>query len=163
MPADVARIRKMVVFVTPAATQSRLGDEWEARCWTVTLAAEVSDVDSVQSLDTMSEAATAIVHSSLVRKGEDAGLQEVCKVEVAVVDSMHLILVVSTRKADRDREYLGAAGAAMRALDAKHPIADVQGIPRRFWRLPLGLQSEEPNPEEPRHPDQGTRNPNQGT
>lgn len=59
---------------------------------------------------------------------------------VAAIDELHVVVGVSTIKLERDEAhaYLVAASAALRRLERTTPIDDIQGIPRRFWRLMLG-------------------------
>lgn len=61
-------------------------------------------------------------------------------VSLVPVDERHLMVSVTTIKLDEDEahEYLVAASAALSSLDKRVPIEDIQGIPRRFWRLLVG-------------------------
>jgi hypothetical protein len=56
------------------------------------------------------------------------------------VDVRHVIVNITTVRLEDDdaHSWLVAASVALRAFDRWIPIEDIQGIPRRFWRLLSG-------------------------
>jgi hypothetical protein len=61
-------------------------------------------------------------------------------VQVLNVDELHVVISIETIRLEEDdaHAYLVAASAALRCLDEAAPIDDIQGIPRRFWRMMIG-------------------------
>ena len=70
----------------------------------------------------------------------EGGSAHVPVVHVLGIDERHVVVIICTINLEEDdaHSYLVAASAALRALEAVTPIEDIQGIPRRFWRLVLG-------------------------
>jgi hypothetical protein len=87
------------------------------------------------------EAASAVRDARIARglAAEGEGLI-VPSVRVVLLDERHVIVNISTMRLEEDdaHAWLVAASAALKALDTSVPIDDIQGIPRRFWRLIVG-------------------------
>jgi hypothetical protein len=63
------------------------------------------------------------------------------QVRAVLIDEQHVLVSITSVKLEKDdaHAWLVAASAALRTLEKSLPVDDIQGIPRRFWRLVLGL------------------------
>jgi hypothetical protein len=120
------------------------GDERrEQRNWIVRHAEDLpaefnrDDVSRALSGEAVSAVAKARAGRGLV--AQELGVHSPV-VRLILVDERHLVVNVTTIKQEQDdaHEYLVAASAVLSILDKMVPIEDIQGIPRRFWRLLVG-------------------------
>jgi hypothetical protein len=140
-------IRISIEQLTACSTPSRLpieGDEQrEQRNWIVRHAEDLPvefDPDDVsRALSREAESAVAKARAARGLAAQDLG-PHVPIVKLISVDERHLVVTVTTIKQEQDKahEYLVAASAILSLLDKSVPIEDLQGIPRRFWRLLVG-------------------------
>lgn len=140
---DRTSIEQLTAYSRPSRLPIEGDERREQRNWIVRhaedLPAEFNPDDVSRALST--EAASAIAKARAARglAAQDLG-PHLPVVRLVLVDERHLVVNVSTIKQEEDvaHEYLVAASAALSILDERVPIEDIQGIPRRFWRLLLG-------------------------
>lgn len=113
----------------------------EQRSWVVRLVRDLPSewMPEHASVRLNKKAESAVVAARTVR-GLSATLEVIPVVRVAVVDERHVIVSITTVRLEEDdaHDYLVAASAALAALDVELPLDDIQGIPRRFWRVLIG-------------------------
>lgn len=138
---------KAIERLTAHAAPQRLpldGDETrEHRNWVIRLAQPVAgglnsnELSVILSRDAASAVAEALNERGLASAGNSIYAPTV---RVVVIDELHVVLNVSTIRLEQDEAhaYLVAASAALRGLERTAAIEDIQGIPRRFWRLVVG-------------------------
>jgi hypothetical protein len=138
--------------ITASATPKRLpidGDDTrEQRNWAVRHAPVPAGWNLDEESARLTEAAAAAVAKARATRGLDARGADLHRPAVGLlpIDERHSILNVRTVVLPQDaaHEYLVAASAALATFDTRVPIEDVQGIPRRFWRLLIGERPNSP-------------------
>jgi hypothetical protein len=133
-------VEQLTAFSTPTRLPVYGDDRMEQRNWVVRLVADLPDVwnpDDTSAL--LTKAAASAVAEARRSRGlpvEDRG-PHVPVVRALPVDARHVVVSISTIRLEEDdaHAYLVAAATALRVLDKTTPIEDIQGIPRRFWRL----------------------------
>lgn len=119
----------------PRAMQSER-DEFVSYHWAATLSEPLTaPVESIED-------AVCAAADEGVRKAEsEAGMKPSAmrsRVRLRKIDDIHILVRVDVEKEDRVNSWLVASSWALRALDERAAIADLQGIPRRYWLILRG-------------------------
>lgn len=138
--------RASIERLTAHATPNRMPIEGDGRReqmnWVVRSVEDIPiGFQPEEASRSLSAAAEAVVADARTARGLPAHLDSGRPtVRLVLVDEHHLIVTVATLRQAEDQahEYLVAASAALSALDKRLAIDDIQGIPRRFWRLLVG-------------------------
>lgn len=110
------------------------------RNWVIRFVRPQSDdsfnLSQVESL--LSSAAVDAVLKCRSEKGliADNGLAP--RVQISMIDNVHLLLQIEELLQNENETFLVAASAALRILDEMSPVDDIQGLPRQLWRLLIG-------------------------
>lgn len=138
---DSVVMERLAAHSTPSRLPVTGDPKREQRSWVVRL---VRDLPRNWSAERVSgrlgkDAESAVVAARAVR-GMSAPVDAIPIVRLVVVDERHVIVNVSTVRLEEDdaHDYLVAASGALAALDMELPLDDIQGIPRRFWRVVIG-------------------------
>jgi hypothetical protein len=140
---DSLVVDQLTAHATPNRLPVQGDDRREQRNWVVRLSADLPDEWSPEKASALlSEEAASAVRKAKAARGltVEETVPHVPSVRVLPVDTRHVVVNISTFRLEEDEmhAYLVAASAALRDLDAATPIDDIQGIPRRFWRLVIG-------------------------
>lgn len=140
---DAMVIEQIVAHCTPSRLPVPGEEGREHRIWIVRLAADLPERWNPEDVSAvLTEAAASAVRDAREARGLQVDDQDshTPVARVLYLDALHVIVNVTTIKLEEDdaHEYLVAASAALRALEATNPIDDIQGIPRRFWRIVIG-------------------------
>jgi hypothetical protein len=144
VPAGATRaIEQLTAFALPNPLPIEGDDRREQRSWVVRHAKDVPaefEYEDV-SKDLSSEAVAAVTKARADRglTHENLGPHKPV-IRLVRVDERHVVINIATIRQEEDdaHEYLIAASRALSVLEKGEPIEDIQGIPRRFWRLLLG-------------------------
>jgi hypothetical protein len=143
---DFEQVAVVAAYSTPVPLPVDDDERLEQRMWAIRLSSDVSpgwNTEEVAAgLDKQATSALRTAHSERDLRYEDIGLPTI---RVLLVDPRHLFLNITTPRMDRDaaESDLVAACAALRALEQIVPIEDVQGIPRRYWRIFMGPEGQD--------------------
>lgn len=140
---DQEIIEQLAAFSVPNPLPSASGGRYDQRNWVIRLE---QDLPTTWRLDESSALLGQAARLSVARARAERGLPiqdagpHVPIIGLLPIDARHLVLKVSTirLKEDDTYAYLVAAVAALMALDKEKRIEDIQGIPRRFWRVLIG-------------------------
>lgn len=140
---DAMIIEQFVAHCTPSRLPVPGEEDREHRNWIVRLAADLPEQwNSEDASVILTKAAVSAVRDAREARGLQVGDQDPHTpiARALSLDARHVVVIVTTIKLEEDdaHEYLVAASAALRALEAINPIDDIQGIPRRFWRIVIG-------------------------
>jgi len=134
-------MERLAAYSTPSRLPVAGDPTREQRSWVVRLVRELpQNWMAEQASDRLSKKAVSAVLAARAARGQSATSDVIPSVLVVVVDERHMIVNISTVKLEEDdaHDYLVAASGALSALDVELPLDDIQGIPRRFWRVLIG-------------------------
>ena len=141
-PMDTIMIERLTGHSTPTRLPVEGNSGREERNWAVRLTGNLPTGRGTDDLVAkVTEAAIAAVREARTARGLDPAAKEgEVSVRIHAVDARHAIVGITTVRLDKDdaHAWLVAASAALRALDGSVPVEDIQGIPRRFWKLLVG-------------------------
>ena len=138
---DSVLIEQLAAYSTPSRLPVAGDPMREQRSWVVRLVRDIpQNWMAEHASDRLSKTAESAVVAARTARGLSATVDVIPIVRVVVVDERHVIVNVSTVKLEEDdaHDYLVAASGALAALDVELPLDDIQGIPRRFWRVLIG-------------------------
>ena len=138
---DSVLIERLAAHATPSRLPVAGDPKREQRSWVVRLVRDLPrNWNAEQASDRLSKDAESAVVAARTVRGMSAAVDVIPIVRVVVVDERHVIVNVSTVRLEEDNahDYLVAASGALAALDVELPVDDIQGIPRRFWRVVIG-------------------------
>jgi len=136
---DVTQIEKLVAYLVPGRLPLPAPGV-EQRNWVIRLSTDCPTAWNTEDVSALlTQRATAVFQEARDARGAPFDAH-VPLIKLLAVDERHVIMTVTTKRLEEDdvHEYLIAASAGLRALDESAPIDDIQGIPRRFWRILLG-------------------------
>jgi hypothetical protein len=114
----------------------------EQRHWVVRIADRLpADWNAEATSEQLNcDAVSAVRDARSARGLELRGGPFVPQVRAVLIDEQHVLVSITSVKLEKDdaHAWLVAASAALRTLEKSLPVDDIQGIPRRFWRLVLG-------------------------
>jgi hypothetical protein len=140
---DSEPIEQLAAYSVPQPLTIHGDDGREQRNWVVRLAGSIPGESNLDDLSAkLSRTAVSAVTEARALRGLPVENAEphMPLVRVLAVDAQHLIVNICTIKLEKDdvHAYLVAASAVLKGLHDAIAIEDVQGIPRRFWRLLIG-------------------------
>jgi hypothetical protein len=139
---DSRLIEQIAAYSVPNRLPIENDEQREQRNWAIRLVEDLPDEwDAESESARLSEAARSAVAAAQAARGLPvSNVTNQPTVRVMLVDGRHLIARIETIKLENDdaHAYLVAASAALIALNSTTPIEEIQGIPRRFWRIVLG-------------------------
>jgi hypothetical protein len=138
---DLVLMERLAAYSTPSRLPVEGYLKREQRSWVVRLVRDLpQNWMAEQASDRLSKEAEIAVVTARTMRGLSATVDVIPSVRVVVMDERHVIVIVSTVKLEEDdaHDYLVAASGALVALDVELPLDDIQGIPRRFWRVLIG-------------------------
>ncbi len=130
----------LAAYATPTGLPTKLPNR-DARHWIVrTKSAAAYPTLIAQHGAEIARRTKAAVASARAEMGLPPNEEHAPDVELISMGGHHLVVRITTVELAMDTEhgYLVAAVAALGALEESVPIDDIQGIPRRYWRLLLG-------------------------
>lgn len=135
------RIEQLVGFSTPAPLPDPT-DTRDERNWFVRVASHLPAAWDHRAASVLIEArATDAVRAACVARTlpDELAHSHAPRVKVFRIDESHLLLRIVTIRLKQDlaHTYLVAASSALRTLNEMISLDDIQGIPRRYWRLLL--------------------------
>ena len=115
---------------------------WEQRCWVVRFTSPFpGDRDQEEISRELERIAVGSVRDAREARGLPVDVEEgVVRVKLRPFGDQYAVVVITTIRLERDdaEAYLVAASNVLIALDRITRLADIQGIPRRYWRLLVG-------------------------
>jgi hypothetical protein len=142
MEASMGVFEHLTAQATPGRVAVPGRADEEQRDWVVRLTTEIPrhwDMGSMRRT-LVARATTAVQQACLERGLVDVDRLAKIDVELILIDEKHLVVSVRTIALEKDEvhAWLVAGSAALRALEEVVPLDDLQGLPRRLWRLVLG-------------------------
>lgn len=140
---DTSMIERLTAHSAPTRLPIEGDPNREQRNWIVRLASDLPARLAEDVGRTLAAAASAAVREArTARHVDQAAAEAVVDVRLSSIDERHLIVSITTVRLDRDdaHAWLVAASASLRALESSVPLEDIQGIPRRFWKLVVGAE-----------------------
>jgi hypothetical protein len=145
MGSDQARsssIEQLAAFSSPMplAVADDQGDR-EQRNWIIRTGADVSEEwDTGRASAEITEYANASLELARAERGmRPLDPEQLARVRLIRIDSRHLIVnVVTETFLDDTHAPLLLTVASLGALERRVSIDDIQGIPRRYWRVLIG-------------------------
>lgn len=138
---DTNTIERLAANAAPNRLPVDGDPEQEQRNWVVRLAAELPrGWDANVAAEVLASRAVEAVRDARAQRGQSSEALTQPMVMLTRIDERHLIVSVRTERLERDEAHawLVAASAALRALERTLRVEEIQGFPRRFWRLVLG-------------------------
>jgi hypothetical protein len=140
---DTTAIERVAANSAPTRVPVEGDSSLEERHWVVRLSFDLPLDHRGQDLERItSEAAARAVREARIARELDATADEGrVTVHLHSVDARHVIVSIGTVRLERDdaHAWLVAASAALRALHDVVPIDDIQGLPRAFWKVLVGI------------------------
>ena len=102
-------------------------------CWFVTFPRMIEE-----PLDALQEVVGAAAEEGMQQAKRDAGADSGSarpRITLRTIDPLHMLLCVDVPSDDQLNSWLVASTWALRTLNERHAIADLQGLPRRFWLI----------------------------
>jgi hypothetical protein len=140
---DSSAVEQLVAYSAPNRLPVDGEGEFELRNWIVRTAMDVPESwDLAEAAKVLTSDAVAEVRGAAAARGLEGSDRERQHVVVNLIrlDRQHLIVRIKSVRLEKDElyVYLIAASRALRTLEAQHPIDDIQGYPRAYWRMVLG-------------------------
>lgn len=140
---DRISVEQLTALSSPRPLPIERDKTREQRNWVVRLAAELPAEPPPETLSVrLTDDAAVAIRRARAGRGlaEDGVDAHAPAVRLRIIDALHVVLNITTVRQDADEahEYLVAASAALLGLEQESPIDDIQGIPRRYWRLLVG-------------------------
>lgn len=135
-------LEQLTAYAAPIRLPVGSSGDREQRSWVVRFTSSLpADLDPVELSRELARAAVAMVREALAERGLPVdGEQGMVGVKLLPFGDQYAVIVITTIRLERDEAeaYLVAASAVLTALDRIAKLADIQGIPRRYWRMLIG-------------------------